>query len=190
MNSEFGCGPPLDRGHSANCCGGKFTHESSESPCSRRRDQPPHRAAPEDWCQTLHSVVNMIRMIGSKAVKFLRCRPRACPPERPARTAVLARSSIRSWAGPVPRQSQRASICRRRSPLLGREPRPGVRQGRCRSDASLGADSGVGWRAGARPRPTRPRGGSPGPERLAFDACRHGRTPGALLKNDYVVITF
>ena len=27
MNSEFGRGPSPDRGHSANCCGGQFTHE-------------------------------------------------------------------------------------------------------------------------------------------------------------------
>ena len=31
MNSEFGRGPSPDRGHSANCCGGQFTHESSEA---------------------------------------------------------------------------------------------------------------------------------------------------------------
>ena len=27
MNTEFGRGPSPDRGHSANCCGGQFTHE-------------------------------------------------------------------------------------------------------------------------------------------------------------------
>jgi myo-inositol catabolism protein IolH len=31
MNSEFGHGPSPDRGHSANCCGGQYTAESSEA---------------------------------------------------------------------------------------------------------------------------------------------------------------
>jgi len=30
---------------------------------------------PEDWCETLHPAVDIIRMIGSQAVKFLYCAP-------------------------------------------------------------------------------------------------------------------
>ena len=30
---------------------------------------------PEDWCETLHPAVDMIRTIGSKNVKFLYCAP-------------------------------------------------------------------------------------------------------------------
>ena len=30
---------------------------------------------PEDWCETLHPAVDMIRTIGSKVVKFLYCAP-------------------------------------------------------------------------------------------------------------------
>ena len=86
MNSEFGRGPSPDRGHSANCCGGQFTHESSEAAWWRSMEElvpvfekegiqlniEPH---PEDWCETLHPAVDMIRMIGSKFVKFLYCAP-------------------------------------------------------------------------------------------------------------------
>ena len=66
MNSEFGRGPSPDRGHSANCCGGQFTHESSEAAWWRSMEElvpvfekegvqlniEPH---PEDWCETLAS---------------------------------------------------------------------------------------------------------------------------------------
>src|SRR5215470_16385622 len=62
MNSEFGRGPHPDRGHSANCCGGQFTHESSEAAWWRSMEElvpvfekegiqlniEPH---PEDWCE-------------------------------------------------------------------------------------------------------------------------------------------
>jgi myo-inositol catabolism protein IolH len=86
MNSEFGHGPSPDRGHSANCCGGHFTHESSEAAWWRSMEDlvpvfekegiqlniEPH---PEDWCETLHPAVDMIRMIGSKVAKFLYCAP-------------------------------------------------------------------------------------------------------------------
>jgi myo-inositol catabolism protein IolH len=86
MNSEFGRGPSPDRGHSANCCGSQFTHESSEAAWWRSMEElvpvfekegvqlniEPH---PEDWCETLHPAIDMIRMIGSKAVKFLYCAP-------------------------------------------------------------------------------------------------------------------
>jgi myo-inositol catabolism protein IolH len=86
MNSEFGRGPSPDRGHSANCCGGQFTHESSEAAWWRSMEElvpmfekegvqlniEPH---PEDWCETLHPAIDMIQMIGSKAVKFLYCAP-------------------------------------------------------------------------------------------------------------------
>src|SRR4029077_11872766 len=65
MNSEFGRGPSPDRGHSANCCGGQFTHETSEAAWWRSMGElvpvlekegvqlniEPH---PEDWCETLH----------------------------------------------------------------------------------------------------------------------------------------
>ena len=37
MNSEFGRGPSPDRGHSANCCGGQYTAESSEAAWWPRR---------------------------------------------------------------------------------------------------------------------------------------------------------
>ena len=30
---------------------------------------------PEDWCETIHPAVDMVRMIGSKNVKFLYCAP-------------------------------------------------------------------------------------------------------------------
>ena len=86
MNSEFGRGPSPDRGHSANCCGGQFTHESSEAAWWRSMEElvpvfekegvqlniEPH---PEDWCETLHPAVDMIRTLNSKAVKFLYCAP-------------------------------------------------------------------------------------------------------------------
>ena len=60
VNSEFGRGPSPDRGHSANCCGGQFTAESSEAAWWRSMEElvpvfekegiqlniEPH---PEDW---------------------------------------------------------------------------------------------------------------------------------------------
>jgi myo-inositol catabolism protein IolH len=86
LNSEFGRGPAPDRGHSANCCGGRFTAESSEAAWWRSMEElvpvlekegiqlniEPH---PEDWVETLHPAVDMIRVIDSKNVKFLYCAP-------------------------------------------------------------------------------------------------------------------
>lgn len=86
MNSEFGRGPSPDRGHKAGCCGGHFTHESSEAAWWRSIEElvpvferegitlnmEPH---PEDWCETLQPGVDMIKMIGSKNVRFLYCAP-------------------------------------------------------------------------------------------------------------------
>ncbi|MHC2300806.1 sugar phosphate isomerase/epimerase [Rhizobium mongolense] len=62
MNSEFGRGPSPDRGHKSNCCGGHYTHETSEAawwrsieelvPVFEKHDvtlnMEPH---PEDWCE-------------------------------------------------------------------------------------------------------------------------------------------
>jgi myo-inositol catabolism protein IolH len=86
MNSEFGRGPSPDRGHSISCCGGTYTHESSEAAWWRSMEElvpvfekegvtlnmEPH---PEDWCETLHPAIDMVRMIGSKNVRFLYCAP-------------------------------------------------------------------------------------------------------------------
>ena len=86
MNSEFGRGPSPDRGHSANCCGGQYSHEHSEAAWWRSMEElvpvfenegvtlnmEPH---PEDWCETLQPAVDMLKMIGSKNVKFLYCAP-------------------------------------------------------------------------------------------------------------------
>ena len=43
-----------------------FEKEGSSSTSSR---------IPEDWCETLHPAVDMIRTLNSKAVKFLYCAP-------------------------------------------------------------------------------------------------------------------
>jgi myo-inositol catabolism protein IolH len=86
MNSEFGRGPSPERGHAANCCNGQFSAESSEAQWWRSMEElvpifekeginlhiEPH---PEDWVETLHPAVDMIRMINSKRVKFLYCAP-------------------------------------------------------------------------------------------------------------------
>ena len=86
MNSEFGRGPSPDRGHSANCCGGRFTAETSEAAWWRSMEElvpifekegiqlniEPH---PEDWVETLHPALDMVRVIGSKNVRFLYCAP-------------------------------------------------------------------------------------------------------------------
>jgi myo-inositol catabolism protein IolH len=86
MNSEFGRGPSPDRSHASNCCGGHYTVESSEAAWWRSMEEltplfekeginlhiEPH---PEDFVETLHPAVDMIRMIGSKHVKFLYCAP-------------------------------------------------------------------------------------------------------------------
>lgn len=86
MNSEFGRGPSPDRGHKVSCCGGVHSHESSEAAWWRSMEElvpilesegvtlnvEPH---PEDWCETLHPALDMLKTIGSDNVKFLYCTP-------------------------------------------------------------------------------------------------------------------
>ena len=86
MNSEFGRGPSPDRGHRSSCCGGMHAHEHSEAAWWRSMEElvpvferegvtlnmEPH---PEDWCETLHPAIDMLKTIGSKNVKFLYCAP-------------------------------------------------------------------------------------------------------------------
>jgi len=86
MNSEFGRGPSPDRSHRSNCCGGMHTREHSEAAWWRSMEElvpvferegvtlnmEPH---PEDWCETLHPAIDMLKTIGSKNVKFLYCAP-------------------------------------------------------------------------------------------------------------------
>ncbi len=91
MNSEFGRGASPESSWS--CCGGGGasardggTPEACEAAFWRSMEElvpvleregvnlhiEPH---PEDWVETLHPAVDMIRMIGSKNVKFLYCAP-------------------------------------------------------------------------------------------------------------------
>ncbi len=86
LNSEFGRGPSPDRASHSNCCGGHYSVEASEAAWWRSMEElvpvfekegialhvEPH---PEDWCETLHPAVDMIRVINSKYVKFLYCAP-------------------------------------------------------------------------------------------------------------------
>ena len=86
LNSEFGRGPSPDRSGHSNCCGGHYSVESSEAAWLRSMEElvpvfekegvnlhlEPH---PEDWVETLHPAVDLIRMIDSKRVKFLYCAP-------------------------------------------------------------------------------------------------------------------
>jgi myo-inositol catabolism protein IolH len=86
MNSEFGRGPSPDRSSHSNCCGGQYTVESSEAAWWRSMEElvptfeceginlhiEPH---PDDFVETLHPAVDMIRMVNSKNVKFLYCAP-------------------------------------------------------------------------------------------------------------------
>ncbi len=86
MNSEFGRGPSPDRGHKVSCCGGVHSHESSEAAWWRSMEElvpileaegvtlnvEPH---PEDWCETLHPALDMLKTLGSDNVKFLYCTP-------------------------------------------------------------------------------------------------------------------
>jgi myo-inositol catabolism protein IolH len=86
MNSEFGRGPSPDRSSHSNCCGGHYTVESSEAAWWRSMEElvpifekeainlhiEPH---PEDFVETLHPAVDMIRTINSKNVRFLYCSP-------------------------------------------------------------------------------------------------------------------
>ncbi|MEK0086208.1 sugar phosphate isomerase/epimerase family protein, partial [Benzoatithermus flavus] len=85
LNSEFGRGPsPGVPGH-CTCCAGAFT-EACEAAWLRSMEElvpllereginlhvEPH---PEDWVETFHPAIDLIRMIGSKRVKFLYCAP-------------------------------------------------------------------------------------------------------------------
>ncbi|KTT10344.1 protein iolH [Pseudomonas oryzihabitans] len=86
MNSEFGRGPSPERGHKISCCGGSHSHESSEAAWWRSMEElvpiferegitlnmEPH---PEDWCETLHPAIDMLKSLGSDHVKFLYCAP-------------------------------------------------------------------------------------------------------------------
>lgn len=86
MNSEFGRGPHPERGSCMSCCSGGSTTESSEAAWWRSMEElvpifereginlhiEPH---PEDFVETLHPAVDMIRAINSKNVKFLYCAP-------------------------------------------------------------------------------------------------------------------
>jgi myo-inositol catabolism protein IolH len=86
MNSEFGRGPHPERGSCTNCCQGGSTTESSEVAWWRSMDElvpifereginlhiEPH---PEDFVETLHPAVDMIRTVNSERVKFLYCAP-------------------------------------------------------------------------------------------------------------------
>lgn len=83
MNSEFGRGPSPER--SVGCCGGVIA-ESCEAAFWSSMDElvpileregvtlniEPH---PEDWVEALGPAVDMVRVIGSKNVKFLYCAP-------------------------------------------------------------------------------------------------------------------
>jgi myo-inositol catabolism protein IolH len=83
MNSEFGRGPSPQV---ASCCCAGGTTETSEAAWWKSMEElvpifereginlhiEPH---PEDWVETFHPAVDMIRMIGSKNVKFLYCAP-------------------------------------------------------------------------------------------------------------------
>jgi len=83
MNSEFGRGPSPEV---ATCCCAGGTVETCEAAWWRSMEElvpifekeginlniEPH---PEDWVETFHPAVDMIRMIGSKNVRFLYCAP-------------------------------------------------------------------------------------------------------------------
>jgi myo-inositol catabolism protein IolH len=84
MNSEFGRGASPAR--SGGCCNAGGTSESCEAAFWNSMEElvpvlekegvtlhiEPH---PEDWVETLRPAVDMIRMIGSKNVRFLYCTP-------------------------------------------------------------------------------------------------------------------
>ncbi len=86
LNSEFGRGPHPQRGSRTSCCGGGTTTEACESAWWRSMDElvpiiereglqlniEPH---PEDFVETLHPAVDMIRTINSKNVRLLYCAP-------------------------------------------------------------------------------------------------------------------
>lgn len=86
LNSEFGRGPSPHRSGSCGCCGVAYTAEHSEAAWWRSMEElvpvferegitlnlEPH---PEDFIETLHPAVDMIRAIDSKNVRFLYCAP-------------------------------------------------------------------------------------------------------------------
>ncbi|MGQ7244650.1 sugar phosphate isomerase/epimerase family protein [Salinicola sp. V024] len=86
MNSEFGRGPHPERGSCSSCCQGGITTESSEAAWWRSMEElvpiferegiqlnvEPH---PDDFVETLHPAVDMIRTVNSDNVKFLYCAP-------------------------------------------------------------------------------------------------------------------
>jgi myo-inositol catabolism protein IolH len=85
MNSEFGRGPSPGGSGQCSCCAGG-TVETCEAAFWKSMDElvpifekeginlhiEPH---PEDFVETFHPAVDMIRMINSKNVKFLYCSP-------------------------------------------------------------------------------------------------------------------
>lgn len=86
MNSEFGRGPHPERGSCTASCVGGMTTEASEAAWWRSMEElvpvleregiqlniEPH---PEDFVETLHPAVDMVRAIDSKNVRFLYCAP-------------------------------------------------------------------------------------------------------------------
>jgi myo-inositol catabolism protein IolH len=86
LNSEFGRGPHPQRGSCTSCGAGGMTIEASESAWWRSMEElvpilekeglqlniEPH---PDDFVETLHPAVDMIRTINSPNVRFLYCVP-------------------------------------------------------------------------------------------------------------------
>ena len=62
MNSEFGRGPSPGRGHCANCCGGRFTAETSEAAWWRSMEE----LVPVFEREGVHSTSSRIRKTGSR----------------------------------------------------------------------------------------------------------------------------
>ncbi len=85
MNSEFGRGPSPEVASHCTCCMGGTTEASEAaflaldggtgSDLRARGHQSQHRAASEDFVETIQPAVDMIRMIDSKNVRFLYCAP-------------------------------------------------------------------------------------------------------------------
>jgi myo-inositol catabolism protein IolH len=86
MNSEFGRGPHPESGSCFGCCTGGATTEASEAAWWKSMEElvpiferegiqlniEPH---PEDFVETLHPGVDIVRTIDSPNVKFLYCAP-------------------------------------------------------------------------------------------------------------------
>ncbi|HVY18665.1 MAG TPA: sugar phosphate isomerase/epimerase [Bauldia sp.] len=86
VNSEFGRGASPHRSGVAGCCGGVHSAEHSEAAWWRSMEEivpilereginlhlEPH---PEDFVETLHPAVDMIRSLNSDRVRFLYCAP-------------------------------------------------------------------------------------------------------------------